>query len=242
MVNSTEELAIVPYRPYRRFVIFFIFLVVLCVTAAMSFFIGSYYSDGDYLGLIAERNRLMEDYALKLEEVRKYEAQMANLKLGSRVDRKATESIRSELVDLKQQIAELEKENQFYREIMSPSPEKKGIVIDTPVITATKEEGRYKYNVAVKQIATKHAQVTANLEFLLVGIKDNKEQKISLKQVSDTVESDSLKLRFKYFQRIEGEMTLPEGFEPLRIELKVVANKPKKAVIENKFGWISQEG
>ena len=75
------------------------------------------------------------------------------------------------------------------------------------------------------------------MQFELLGKQGEIFQRFALKDVSDSISVEKIRLKFKYFQRIKGEMALPEGFIPERIELKVVAERPSKVVIDKKFGW-----
>ena len=48
---------------------------------------------------------------------------------------------------------------------------------------------------------------------------------------------DKLKLRFKYFQNIEGEIVLPEGFLPSRVIVDVVPSGKGLTRLKKTFDW-----
>ena len=50
-----------------------------------------------------------------------------------------------------------------------------------------------------------------------------------------------LKLRFKYFQYIDGELIIPEGFTPERIDIVAKATSPKPVTVDKQYGWIVQK-
>jgi len=81
------------------------------------------------------------------------------------------------------------------------------------------------------------SQVGGYVEFVIVGVKEGSPRRIPLKDLSSAITNERIKLNFRYFQDIEGKLTLPPGFLPDRIELKVVSIRPRKTVIEKKFSW-----
>jgi hypothetical protein len=241
-VESTPEynLAVVPYRPYRSW------CLALAIILAMSIFtLASYYS-GHYRGsilegsAIVERDRLQKKYADAETKMGALTQQVANLRLGSEVDRKATEQVRGEVVDLKNRIAEIERDNTFYRDLMRPESDDQGVSVGTLSVAAVIDiPSAYAYKMVVKQQSANRSQVVGYLELILVGVNaEGKSKRYSLSQLSPTVTSEKIKLNFKYFQRLEGQLILPESFTPERIELKIVSLKPRKTLIEKTFNWI----
>jgi hypothetical protein len=124
---------------------------------------------------------------------------------------------------------------------MRPTGEDKGIVVDPPSVIQMRAAGEFKYQLVVKQIVAKHKKVSGYLTLVLIGTQAGKPASLLLKDISSDVTDERIRLSFKYFQRIEGNMTLPEGFVPEEIELKVVVQSPDKAVIDNKFSWLLKE-
>jgi hypothetical protein len=50
-----------------------------------------------------------------------------------------------------------------------------------------------------------------------------------------------VKLRFKYFQNIVGEMRLPEGFEPKEIHIKARSIGRASKTIDMTYAWKIKE-
>ncbi|MGH1441149.1 MAG: DUF6776 family protein [Cellvibrionaceae bacterium] len=240
--SKQYSMTVVPHRPYLRILIIFALSFTFLLAVIGSFLLGRYYSlGGSSVGGVEQTNFKLE-YEAKLDEAAKLEQQVANLKLATEVDRKANEEVRAQVVELKTQLAEMEQDNTFYRSLMRPNASDQGLVVDSPsVLAIAGSANKYKYNVVIKQIVAQHRLLSGYLEFELLGRQADTLRKLALKDISDSVSAEQIKLRFKYFQRIEGEMILPEGFVPERIELKVVVQRPKKAVVEKKFGWLVKE-
>lgn len=242
-VKPSEQyrMMVVPHRPFWRFLRYFFFVIVFALLIPLSYFVGQWHAVDDYTRTLSEHSVYKQQLASARSELEKLQQQKSNLALGSEVDRKANEELRTEIVSLKSELASLEQDNNFYRELMSPGPADRGIVIDVPFVEATQNADQYKYNFVIKQIAAQHNTVSGYIEFVLVGHKDNETSRIPLMDLSETVSAARLKLSFKYFQRFQGEMRLPEGFEPVGIELKLVSQRPRSLVIDKKFGWSISE-
>ncbi|ODS24674.1 hypothetical protein AB835_02025 [Candidatus Endobugula sertula] len=242
-VKATPEdsLVVVAYCPYRYWVRCTLFIVIVVLLVVGSYYSGFYRGSSTEKAAIVERDQLRNSYAEKIVRIEELEQQVANLALGSQVDRKATEQVRARVVELKNQIAELERDNTFYRDLMRPDNEDTGISVGVPTITSVKVDNTYEYKMVVKQLDANRLKVRGYLEFDLVGKNGEKDRRISLQEVSDNIDSGRIKLNFRYFQRIEGQMVLPQDFTPDRIELKVVLVRPKKTLIEKKFKWSIKE-
>ncbi len=244
-VESTPEydLAVVPYRPYYHWLKAIVFVLLSASLSVCSYYVGHYYGARTEQSAIVERDRLQALYSESEEKVGQLEQNVANLRLGSEVDRKAVEQVRSRVVELKNKIAELERDNTFYRDLMRPDSDDKGISISSPSLAVSKTSANtYDYKMVVKQQAANRLQVVGYLEFEVVGKDENgKSQRFDLYQLSQVESLEKIKLNFRYFQRLEGSMVLPDTFIPERIELKVVSFKPRKALIEKQFNWVIKE-
>ena len=72
----------------------------------------------------------------------------------------------------------------------------------------------------------------------LVGRQNDIEQTFPLNILSEQVEKENTRLRFKYFQYIDGELQLPEGFAVERVDIVAKATTPKAVQIEKRYSWV----
>jgi len=207
--NPEYNVEIVPYRPYYRRLLFLVLVVGGLVLVISSFYLGHRYGMVIERGAVVERDRLKIANQEKEQTIQALEQRVANLTLGSKVDRKATQEVQSQVVQFKNRIAELEQDNTFYRDLMRPGSRDQGISISAPTVTLLNIPKTYEYKLVIKQLAASHSQIIGYLEFVVVGREDDKERRIPLKELSNTVSSNRIKLNFKYFQQIKGEMVRP---------------------------------
>ena len=71
----------------------------------------------------------------------------------------------------------------------------------------------------------------------IVGNLDKELKHMPLWSVSQQIDKEKIKLRFKYFQEIEGELELPSGFQPQRVEVIAHASGKKPTQVEKTYEW-----
>jgi cell division protein FtsB len=240
--SKQPRMIVVPYRPWLKVAVSLAVLVVLFALAAVSFWYGQYQGQTVRVEAVTERDRLKAKLAAQTKEVNQLRQQVANLSLGAEVDRQASEGVRHEVLRLKSEIAVLKQDISFYRGLMLPAGNDRGLTIGSLNVISTGVSRQYEYKLVVQQLAARHSVLNGTLQFNIVGRQGEQLVTLPLKDVSDNVTTENIKLRFKYFQTLEGRINLPESFEPEKIELiaKSSGNTPK--VVEKTFGWLVQEG
>mgnify|MGYP001260796721 CR=1 FL=1 len=242
VVKGSKEYqwAVVKVRPHARLQLGAALLALFILGVAGAYQIGQKQAMTGY----SRTQRDLAAVRAELEEVRKAEQQLRQQKesaaLGAEVDRRSLEEVRQQVIELKAQIATLEEENKFYRNLMAPDGNQRGLNFGPVEIVHTDRPRTYRYKVVMQQLATHHEVLTGTLQFSVVGRQEGELRVLPLSQLSSTVDSTNIKLRFKYFQNIEGELVLPEGFEPERIELEARSTGNNATVIEKRFAWLVQ--
>ncbi|GLS25897.1 DUF6776 family protein [Marinibactrum halimedae] len=244
-VKGTKQpkMVVVPYRPGRRWAMVFSFLAFGVLTGVASYLWGTYQTAQTLQGVMTERDTLHAQGEALQAELNSVRQETVNLRLGSEIDRKASEDVRGEVTSLKERIAELEADISFYRGLMEPTDNKKGLVIGQVNVISTGKPRTYKYKVVLQQLTTNHRLLSGQLQVSVVGRESESGviKRIALKELSQQVEAENIRLRFKYFQNVEGELVIPTGFEPERLELIAKSTGKKGQVVEKKFGWLVQE-
>ncbi|SMF02375.1 hypothetical protein SAMN02745866_00193 [Alteromonadaceae bacterium Bs31] len=239
--SKQYPLKIVKYRPWRRAA--GIVVASFCLVAGVfaSYYIGHREGMAGQEQALLDVARLEKELSSNARAMEDLKQQNANLNLGAVVDRQASEGVRQEVISLKDELAKLQEENSFYRNLMAPTGNKRGLTFGAVEIVDTDTPRSYQFKVVMQQLATNHQLLNGTLSFNVIGKLDGLDASFSLNQLSEQVSSDTIRLRFKYFQTVQGQLSLPVGFEPERIELvaKTTGNKPVTA--EKRFGWLVEE-
>lgn len=228
-------------RWYRPFVVLAAaFLLALMLVAG--FYLGQHAA---YSGMGAEPASYREMQAELIEAQGLLHSRRAELEIQQtrhEVDRQALEMVRKELSAQKDTIAGLEEQLGFYRSFMDPGEVAgEGLILREVELVAGDEPRQFWYRIVVQQKARRHDLLKGGLRAAVSGELEGEEVEYSLKELSRDTEDDSLALRFRYFQLVEGEISLPEGFEPRNVTVTASTRTPQKLEVQEVFPWQVQE-
>lgn len=239
--SKQYRLEVVPYRPWLRWSARLLALLIAAAAVYFAHWYGTREALKYQTQALAERDQFETALANSRQEAEALRQQVANLQLGSQVDKAASEDVRNEVIALKAEIAELQEDISFYRGLMMPSADKQGLTIGSLNVISTGVERHFNYKLVVQQLATNHKMLAGHVNFTIVGRQNGLPMSLALKDVSSSVTTTDIRLGFKYFQNIEGELVLPVGFEPIRIEIVAKVRGAGAATVEKKFGWLAEE-
>lgn len=238
--SPVYRLKIVPHRPLKTVLIWLLsFLLVLSAIAA------SYYYAGYKVGI--ERLSPQEGVELRGQldmlttESAELRRELASYQLSAEVDRKAGEELRKRVMELREEKAALQRDIDVYRMMTSKSNSNpKGISFGVFSIAAL-AEGKHQFKLVIQKLAEGDEDFIGNLSAVVVGQKEGKETKLPLYQIalnkSDSM-AENIPLNFKFFQNIETEIQLPDGFTPDRIELAVTSTTERNpATVKAQLEW-----
>jgi len=213
----------------------------LAASVAVTGFVGYSKGLGEKQSALSDVDRLSSELALWQKRANEYEQLLENTKVASEVDRKASEEVRQEILELKEEVSRLDEENSFYKGIMAPNEKENGLSLGSVELVRSKNGEAFDFKIIVRQLAQRHNLLTGTVSVTIRGRQDGVEAFYALSDLSPDISSERVRLRFKYFQVVDGSLTLPEGFEPegLRIEAKTTGNNPQS--IDKKFGWLVEE-
>jgi hypothetical protein len=157
------------------------------------------------------------------------------------VDRQALEMVRSELAAQRERIAALEEELGFYKSLMAPGEIANGLSLRPIELVAREEPGRFGFRIVAQQEARKHDLLAGQLYAEVFGLQGEEPISYPLAELSQDLDENVVALRFRYFQAIEGEMVLPDGFEPQGVSVVASSSSPRKAEVREQFSWQLQE-
>jgi hypothetical protein len=157
------------------------------------------------------------------------------------VDRRALELVRGDLAAQKEEISSLEEGLRFYRDLMAPGEIAQGLSLRDIELVQQAEPYRFAFRIVVQQEARKHQTLKGELYVEVAGMQDGARTSYSLAELSADVEDGVMPLRFRYFQAIEGELTLPEGFVPEGVSVVATTSSPRKDEVREQFPWQLQE-
>ena len=237
--SKQEKMVVVPYRPGRRFVLVCLLVLSIGASAIGSFMFGYSNTLRSQQSEQATQQELSEQLIGAETENSELRRQVAILDRSSVMDQRATEEVQTTIIGLRDRVAQLEQDIVYYRQVVSAETEDTGLIISQLDIDATRESNRYRYKLVLRQQdADGDTSLIGHVNINLVGSQGEEQQILSLRDLSAEQDQLDIRLRFKYFQNIEGELVLPENFVPDRLQVAAVSVGPVEKSINQNFSWV----
>jgi hypothetical protein len=160
---------------------------------------------------------------------------VAILERAQQVEGKAYKNVDAHLRSLQDEVLALKEEVAFYRGIVSAGKEK-GLNIQTFVLDKENSSGAYRFQLVLTQHLKRVKMISGKVKLKVMDEQDGRPKDLLLSDVAGK-QRDYLKFEFKFFQRIEGRFTLPDGFKPERLQIEVVSSGKRPASVEKSFEW-----
>ena len=231
-IAAQRHMTVVPRKPGVRLLVL-VGLILATVTAALTGYFWAVHESGldrDHLDRLGERIRVLE---LELEDTRR---QLADANLAREVDRQALEIQRDEMGELRGTERDLREQLGFYRRLMDAASPGQGLDVADFEVFGMAGSGAYGYRLLLSGPTKQGDWVSGSARLEVAGLTGNSEHELSLPEISDP-DSYPLGYRFRYFQRLSGSMTLPEGFLPLRVKVRLFPGGQSGATVERTFNW-----
>lgn len=235
--SKQQAMMVVPYRPWYRTYVSILVIVSLLFVAVAGYFYGHFDASRQYLVTSADNERISEALQIAQDEVDQLRSELAIAGRSNLVDQRATEEVQSTITSLRQRIAQLEQDVSFYRQVMSPDSDELGLIIAEFNITALEGAGHYHYKAVFRQAGAGDRVLEGKVQIGIAGQIDEQRQVLSLTTILPENRTFDPALNFRYFQNLEGEFILPEGFVPEQVEVKAESSKPTAIKVEKIFSW-----
>ena len=239
--SKQERLSLVRYNPWQRFWRGVYLLLFIAAIAAGCFFGGQYASLEELNALEQERDQLQTQIMEAEKETRGFRQRVGALEKGGEVDRQATEGIRQTVKSLKAQVATLEEEVSFYKGIMAPSGQDKGLRISKIDIQPTDQAGQYRYSIMMTQVADNSSYIKGLAAVNFIGLENGKRKIIPLREVDDQVNELGVKFSFRYFQEVAGAVTMPATFKIEQVQVVLQSSGSKAQRVEDTIEWSQKD-
>ena len=179
-------------------------------------------------GALLQRLNALEGLQQSLER------ELAASKLAADVQEQAAQELQQRLTQLFGEKVELENAVSFYRDLMEVGAKKEGLRVASFTVLATNTPQIFQFSILVTQIAEKRKYVAGDIQLKVIGILQGGRQEVIF-DAKNAVVGFPLKLRFKYFQDLVGQIRLPPDFIPERVSISVQQNGKKTTGAD--FEW-----
>lgn len=236
VVDELWQRLLLPF--WRKYTLLLIVLPLAIITAVSICSLKFAYDQGFMHGgqewqALSREVEALKSYHSKLKDehvqLRKDKINLDNLFISKET---LLKDLQAQLAQQQTDNEQLREENELFRHVMGADKAKIGLEISHFKIFPTVVDRTFHYEFIVSKNASHHVKSQGVVQMILHGTQDQEPQSITLGELSQHKEH---RLGFKYFQQIEGEITLPNGFTPERVSVKVVPDSKKVAKLEKSF-------
>jgi len=155
------------------------------------------------------------------------------------VDNAARQQVQKNLETQQSKLLSSQEELAFYKGIVSPSTSEQGIRVQSLKFTSGGAPRLYHYHLVLIQVRTREFKVTGNIDIKIYGAKQGKPMILDARNIAPKG-TPMLNFAFQYFENLEGDAILPDGFAPGRVEVTVVENG--HGSVQQNFAWQNVTG
>lgn len=162
--------------------------------------------------------------------------ELAMVKQAADIDRESILSIRERIKQFQDERLKMEEELAFLRGIVSTTSKKQALRVQNFKLEPGLEAGRYLYKFSISQVINSGIIAKGKIDISVEGLRDGRTQVLSLSEISDD-KAENIKMRFRFFQNIEGKLLLPDGFEPASFNIEVKPAGEQLETVKETFNW-----
>ena len=188
--------------------------------------------------LRAERDRLRASRTGLLEEKRELARRVAVLERTRQVESEAYVRVDRELESLQKQILALEEEVTFYRGIVSDGSRSGSVRIQRFVLEPDGTPRDFRFRLVLTRGIRNDKVASGAVTLAVDGDRGGERLRLDLGELTP-FPAGPLEFNFKHFQRIEGRLTLPEGFVPRQVIVSIDAAQGGARPLRETFQWPS---
>lgn len=214
-------------------------LLLTLVSAWGLFEFGRYRSGFDIMAAQEQQGSYEEQLAALAMETSQLREQKAILERSAQIEQEAYKQLETTVTGLQDEILELKGELAFYRGIVSPSDDAEGLDVQSLELTSRGVGRTFHYKLVLTQILNNNTVASGTVAFAVEGLEKGEAREYLLQQLSE--QEGELRFRFKYFQILEGELDLPEGFSPSKVTITVKPRTKSHKRLSQSYDWVVQE-
>ena len=204
----------------------------------------------------AENIELKTDLAASIDSERNARQRATRAQKTAEIDRLAAERVRQELLTYRKEVADLEADLAFYRRLMAPDELEKGLGLYAFKVSLDQQTDQYRYSAVVTQAGGKNQVIKGSVAIYLLAREITKPvtdpqqqaeaepeaeqaplQRIAISDLPEFAGSSPAKLRFRFFQTVEGAFKLPENLSPVSIAIEIKSTGKAAQQLEKTFQW-----
>ncbi len=160
--------------------------------------------------------------------------EVSTLRRSDQISREANRDLERTLAERDEEIAGLRADIAFYERFVGATGQRRGLSVHD--LDMRLQSGDvWHFTATLTQNLNRGAVNTGRLTLGIEGTRNDRLEKLAWSGLRKLNNAPGLEYSFKYFQQVEGEVMLPEGFKPLRVTVRLVPSGG--SAVEQSFPW-----
>ena len=190
---------------------------------------------------IDERDDRLEAQQEVIEELQQ---RVATLSRSDQISRDANRELQGTLAERDEEIAGRRADVAYYERLVGATAQRRGLSVHALAMQAQSVQERngsaWHFKSTLTQNLNRGAVSAGRLTLEIEGSNNGKLQTLDWDALRQQQGAEGIEYSFKYFQQIEGDVFLPEGFSPVRVSVHL---QPRSgAAVEHSFTWAEATG
>lgn len=197
------------------------------------------YSLLDHRREAAQQREQIGAQAQTIDELRR---ELAIVETSRNIDRETYSRLERTLMELEARLQSQEEELAFYRGIIQPADGESGLRVQSVEAVPGNGEQRYVLRIVLMQTIAHNRRVEGVVKLQIAGVRFGEPETLDLGELTAADEITELEYDFRYFQGLEQELALPDGFDPAAVEIEVRPRSPRGEPLAQTFDWAAVTG
>lgn len=237
-MNTKLSIELLKHK-YGRFRLFIAIILVIAGLLIGGYRLG-FQALSKHQALVSSQQQRLDEFYRKSDRQLQ---QIDFLKVEIEVEKQAAVYVKKQLQSLQEENFTLQKELSFYQKVMAPELEAEGVTVDSFTLIPGVSKRSYHYKVVLVQTTKRKRFAKGHIEFKIKGSLRHKIKTYAIKALVDEFDKKSLKFSFRYFQILEGDLTLPSDFIPETVHIAAILPSgkwQKYSRLDRQYPWHGQ--
>lgn len=159
---------------------------------------------------------------------------VATLTRSDQVSREANRDLQLMLAERDEEISALRADVAFYERLVGSTSQRRGLTVHG-LRLQSQGEGAWHFTATLTQTLNRAAVSSGRLSVEVEGSRNDSLERLDWNDLRQTGDAPGIDYSFKYFQQVEGDLILPDGFKPLRVIVRLAP--PRGPAVEQSFTW-----
>lgn len=203
-----------------------------------AFELGQFRAGFNRLDAQTRESELSRELTQREAAIEKLREQIALLETDARIKQQSYLQLETELQSLQARVQSQAEDIAFYQRVVAVD-EKEGLRVQDLQVSRGPEGGAYVLRLVLAQALRNDRRISGSLDLELEGRQDGAPSSLALTDLT-TDSQGRLDFSFRYFQNLESELRVPEGFIPERVKVTLKPKGKKGKPVEQSFAWLLQ--